>query len=426
MQIPKIAIKNYQFTLMVFIIITLFGIGSYFNMPKSEDPYTEYHTTTILVVNPGSSPEDMETLIVDPIEEAINELDGIKNITTSIEDGVAFSFVEYYINEDYDKKHQEILQKVNEKRGELPATIAKLEMLQPSVLNVAIYQMAFVSSGATSNELKNSAEDLKKRLEKISGIRKVKLMAEQELEVQINLDMERLAAYNLTMGNIIRIIQSENMSIPGGSVDLGNKKFNIQTSGLYKDLDEIRNTVVNAGMSGIVRLSDVATVNFDYKKPDVTARFNGKEAVWLAVEQKKGINIYKVSEQIDEEIAAFKLQLPENVLLETVMRQADGVRDRVNGFFMNFLQGILLVGTIILFALGGRSALIIMIAIPVSVFAGIGLIDLSGYGMQQMTIAGLIIALGILVDNSIAMVENIYRYLNQGIKPIEAAVKRCF
>ncbi len=271
MQIPKLAIENYQFTLVVFIIVTLFGIGSYLNMPKSEDPYTEYHTTTILVVNPGSTPEDMETLVVDPLEEGINELDGIKNIATSIEDGVAFFFVEYLINEDYDKKHQEILQKINEKRGELPSTIAKLEILQPSVLNVSIYQLAFVSKGAKPQEVKQEAENLKKRLEKVSGIRKVKLKAEQDLEVQISLDMERLAAYNLTLGRIIQIIQSENMSIPGGSVDLGNKKFNIQTSGLYKDLNEIRNTVVNAGMSGIVRLSDVATVEFDYKKSDVAS-----------------------------------------------------------------------------------------------------------------------------------------------------------
>ncbi|MDA3890892.1 MAG: efflux RND transporter permease subunit [Salinivirgaceae bacterium] len=423
MNIPKIAIKNYHFTLVVFLMITLFGVSSYLNMPKSEDPYTEFHTTTILVINPGSTPEDMETLIVNPIEETLNEIDGVKNITTSIQNGVSFSFVEFLIGEDYDKKHQEVIQKVNEVRDDLPSTIYNIDIAQPSVLNVAIYQMAFVSTGASAYEMKKSAEDLKKKLEKVGGVRKVDLHAEQELEVQVKCDLERLASYNLSLNRLIAILQSENLSIPGGSIDLGNKKFNIQTSGLYKSINEIKQTVINAGENGIVLLGDVAEVSFGYKNPDIKARYNGREALWLTIEQKKGINIYKVSERIDEIVAEFVKDVPESIQVETVMRQADGVQKRVNGFFMNFLQGILLVGAIILFALGVRSALIVMIAIPVSVFAGIGLIDLAGYGIQQMSIAGLIIALGMLVDNSIAIVENIYRYINKGLKPIDAAVK---
>jgi multidrug efflux pump subunit AcrB len=423
MLISKIALKKYQFTLVVFVIITLFGIVSYSTMPKSEDPYAEYHTTTVLVINPGASPEDMETLIVDPIEKSINELDGIKNITTSIQDGVSFSFVEHNIGQDYDKKHQEIIQKVNEVRGNLPETIYKIELGQPSVLNVAIYQLAFVSKGATPIELKKSAEDLKKKLEKINGIRKVAIHAEQELEVQVKCDMERLAAYNLTLNRIIAILQSENLSIPGGSIDLGNRKFNVQTSGLYKSLSEIENTVINAGANGIVLLGDVAQVTFDYKKPDVKGRYNANEAVWLTIEQKKGINIYRVSEQVEALIQEHKQKLGNDMMLETVMCQAEGVKARVNGFFINFIQGILLVGAIILLALGLRSAIIVIITIPVSVFAAIGLIDIAGYGLQQMSIAGLIIALGMLVDNSIAVVENIYRYIGKGFKPIDAAIK---
>ncbi len=423
MLIPKIALKNYQFTLIVFIIITLYGVISYNTMPKSEDPYTEYNTTTILVINPGATPEDMETLVVDPIEKSVNELDGIKKITSRISDGVSFTFVEYNIGEDNDKKHQEILQKVNEVRGDLPETVYSINVAQPSVLNVAIYQMAFVSNGASPNQLRKSAEDLKKKLEKVDGIRKAEIHAEQELEVQVKCDMERLAAYNLTLNRIIAILQSENLSIPGGSVDLGNKKFNIQTSGLYKSLDEIEHTVINAGKNGIVLLGDVAEVSYGYKNPDIKADFNGKEAIWLTLEQKKGINIYKVSDKVDKIVNEFKAGLPENISLEYVLKQADGVSDRINGFFLNFLQGIILVGAIVFWALGFRSALIVMIAIPVSVFAGIGLIDISGFGIQQMTIAGLIIALGMLVDNSIAIVENIYRYISKGYKPVQAAIE---
>lgn len=423
MKIPQIAIRNYHFTLVVFIIVILFGVVSYITMPKSEDPYSDYNTTTILAINPGASPADMETLVVDPIEKAVNELDGIKNITTNIQDGVSFSFVEYYVGEDQEKKHQEIIQKVNEVRAELPNTLYDLTVGQPSVLDVAIYQLAFVSEGASANKLKTEAEDLKKRIEKLSGVRKVELHGEQELEVQIKVDLERLAASNIPLDRIITVLQSENLSIPGGSVDLSHKKFNIQTSGLYSNLDDIKNTVINAGKGGIILLRDVADVEYDYRKADVLARYNGKDALWLTVNQKKGENIYKLSEQIDKIIKEFRGKLPDTMKVETVLRQADGVRDRVSGFFINFLQGILLVGAIILLALGVRSSIVVMIAIPVSVFAGIGLIDVSGFGIQQMSIAGLIISLGMLVDNSIAIVENIYRFMGKGFKPVEAAVK---
>ncbi len=423
MKIPKIAIQNYQFTIVIFLLVTLFGVISYFTMPKSEDPYMDYNVTTVLVINPGASPKDMETLVADPLEESFNEIEGIEKITSEISDGIFFSFVEFEYGEDYDKKHQEVLQKINEKRNELPETIIRLEALQPSVLDVCIYQLAFVSEGATPAEVKREAENLKQKIEKVYGVRAVNLNAEQDLELQITLDMQRLAAYNLSIGRIITILQSENMSIPGGSIDLGNKKFNVLTSGLYKSLDDISNTVINAGPEGILRLKDVATVDFNYEKPEVLARLNGKEALWLSVEQKSGINIYNLSDNIDQKIDEFKETLPDNIKIETVLKQADGVKERVNGFFMNFIQGILLVGIIVFIALGGRPSLIIMIAIPVSVFVGIGLIDVSGYGIQQMSIAGLIIALGMLVDSSIAMVENIYRYINLGLKPIDAAIK---
>ncbi len=423
MKIPKIAIRNYHFTIVAFIILTLFGMISFFTMPKSEDPYTEYNTTTILVINPGATPKDMETLIVDPIESSVNQIDGIRKITTKIQDGVSFTFVEYQPNEDQEKKHQEIIQKVNEVRGKLPETIYRLDIEQPSVLDVSIYQFAFVSKGASPYELKKEADNLKKRLEKVDGIRKVELHAEQELEVQVKVSLDRLASKNIPLDRLLTVLQSENISIPGGSVELGAKKFNIITSGLYTNLDEIKNTVIDAGQNGIVLLSDVADVELDYQKPDIQSKYQGQEALWLTVNQKKGVNIYRLSEEIDKITAVYKSQLPSNIGLETVLKQADGVRDRVNVFFVNFAQGILLVGAIILLALGFRSAIIVMIAIPVSVFAGIGFTDLSGYGMQQLSIAGLIISLGMLVDNSIAIIENIYRYINKGLKPVDAAIK---
>ena len=423
MKLPHLAINNYQFTLVLVALVSIMGLVSYLTMPKSEDPYVQYKASSILVVNPGASPEDMETLVVKPIEEAVNELENIKNLKTEITNGVASFFIEFEYGIDYDNKHREIVQKVNELNGELPETIVRMEVEQPSILDVSIMQLAITSPDASPAQLKKTAEDLKKKLESTPGVRAVKLEAEQDLEIQIECDLEKMAHYRLSLGQIMMIVQNLNRSIPGGSVDIGNKQFNVLSSGLYEDLAAIRNTVITSGSNQLIKLKEIATVSFDYEKRDAFATYNGQAAVWLSVQQKKGMNIYEVTQRLDERITTFTKQLPAEVSIVPVFKQADSVRNRLGQFSSSFLQGILFVGLIVLMAVGFRASIVVMLSIPLSILTGIGLIDVSGFGLQQMSIAGLIIALGMLVDNSIAIVENIYRFIKQGLSPVEAAVK---
>lgn len=423
MKLPRIAINNHQFTLMLVILITVMGLVSYFTMPKAEDPVVKFPATSILIVNPGTSPEDMETLVVKPIEEAINELEEIKNIKTEITNGVANFMIEYTYGIDFDAKHREIVQKVNELNAELPETIIRMDLRQPSPLDVAIMQLAVTSRQATPAQLKKSADDLKQKLESTPGVRAVKLESEQNLEIKIECDLEKMAHYKVSLGQIMLIVQNLNRSIPGGSVDIGNKRFNVLSSGLYEDLEAIRNTVINSGNGQIIKLNQIASVRFDYEKQDALATYNGQPAVWLAIQQKDGVNIHEVTDRLEQRIDQFSDQLPTDIVIVPVVKQADDVQKRLGQFSSSFLQGILIVGLIVLIAVGFRASIVVMLSIPLSVLTGIGLIDVSGFGLQQMSIAGLIIALGMLVDNSIAIVENIYRFINKGLSPVEAAVK---
>jgi len=423
MKIPRLAINNYQFTLILVVLATIMGLVSYNTMPKAEDPYVKFGASTILIVNPGASPEDMETLVVNPIEEEINELEDIKTIETEISNGAVWFMIEYEYGIDADNKHRDIIRKVNELMPDLPETIVRMDIEQPTPLNVAIMQLAITSKFATPAELERTADDLKSKLESTPGVRAVKIEAEQKLEVKIKCDLEKMAHYKLSLGQIMMTISNLNRSIPGGSVDLGNKQFNVLSSGLYDDLKAIRNTVVSSGNGHIIKLNQVADVSFDYEKKEALATYNGQPAVWIGIQQKQGVNIHQVTDRLDRRIEQYKEQMPENIALIPVIKQANDVEIKVGQFSSSFLQGILIVGLIIVVAVGFRASIVVMLSIPLSVLTAIGLIDVSGYGLQQMSIAGLIIALGMLVDNSIAIVENIHRFIKLGLSPVEAAIK---
>ncbi|MBN2365081.1 MAG: efflux RND transporter permease subunit, partial [Calditrichaeota bacterium] len=214
-----------------------------------------------------------------------------------------------------------------------------------------------------------------------------------------------------------------NQNIPGGNIDVGSRRFNIKTSGSYSSLEDIRRTIVRASGDKILYLQDVANIYFGYADQNYRARFNGNRAVFVTANQKQGTNIFDVRKDLDKKLNTFKESLPNSISLEIAFDQSESVSSRVSGFFMNLLQGLILVGLVMFLTVGWRASIIVMIAIPTSIFIAIGFIDLADYGIQQMTIAGLIIALGLLVDNAIVVTENISRFIERGFSHREAATK---
>ena len=428
MRLPKLAIENYQFVLVIVLITISTGLLSFFSMPRSEDPSLEFPNYTILAVYPGTGPEDMEELVADPIEKGLNEIEDIEAIETDISDGLVFIVAEASFSVDVDDKYDEIASKVAEIRDQLPPELTRLEVKQFTPLNVKILQMALFAPESTEentpySELVDYAEDLEDVLEKVDGVRTVSIEAYPEEQVRISLDFEQMAALGIPVTQVLGILQANNGNIPGGDINAGDLNFSLKTSGGYKSVDELKQAVISAQGNNIIYLKDIASVEMMYEDETYIGRWNKQRAVFVSVTQKDGYNILQITEELEKEVAAFQEDLPAHLELATVFKQGPFVNDRINDFFLNLLQGILLVGVIVLLFLGFRNSLIIMTVIPTSIIIAINVLDLSGFGLQQISIAGLVIALGLLVDNGIVVVENINRYLKEGYSLKEAAAK---
>lgn len=423
MKLPAFAIKNYQFVIILVFLAVLLGINSYMTMPRSEDPALNLPIYTVVGVYPGASPEDVEELIADPVEEAINELEDIDLIKTQIEEGLVKMRVEASFGVDIEDKFDELGALLVQLKPDLPEGIFSLEVVKFSPLDVVITQLALVSQGADWPEMIHQAEDIEDVLQDIPGIRSVELDAMPEEEIRIALDFQEMAARNIPLNQVVGILRGNNANIPAGDVVAGNRTWNISSSGSYQDLQEIRNTVVASVEGRIVRLSDIAKVSMGKEDDRWIGRFNGLPALFISLTQKEGNNIISITDEVWETVNGLREKLPATMSLQYAFVQAPAVEARVNDFFMNLLQGILLVGAVIFIFFGFRPSLVIMTVIPLSILMAVGALDFASFGLQQISIAGLVIALGLLVDNGIVVLENIIRYRNEGMSIRNAAVK---
>jgi multidrug efflux pump subunit AcrB len=364
----------------------------------------------------------MEELVVEPLEREISELDDLKRIKTSISDGVAVIFVEYKYESDVDEKHAELIREVNALRGELPANIASIEVRKVTPSDVNVIQIALVSENASRHSLKKYAEDLQDKLEQIKQLKKVEIHGLPDQIARIDLRLDKIAQLRIPLDAIIGSLQSEVANIPGGNVDAGTKSFNVKTSGNYSSVEEIRNTIVYSSNNKNVMLGDVADVYLTYSEETHITRLNGYRSVFVTAAQKSGENITKTQKIYQPVIEQFKAQLPSNIDLVHHFDQASNVNKRLSGLGMDFLIAILLVA-ITLLPLGERAALIVMISIPLSLAIGIVLMNMLGYNLNQLSIVGLVVALGLLVDDSIVVVENIERWMRDGHSRLEATLK---
>ena len=422
MKISEYAVKNYQFTLIMFLMAVALGITTLFNMPRSEDPEIEAPQFSIVVVYPGTSPTDMEELVVDPIEEKINELEDMKRIKTTITDGLAVFNVEYKYESDPDEKYQELVREINGIRSDLPRDIFSLDVkkFQPSDVN--ILQIALISENASRSKLKYHAEALQDELEKISSLKNVEVQGLPEQIVRIELRLEKIAQMHIPLEAITGSLQSEMANIPGGSVDAGSKSFSIKTSGNYKSLDEIKNTIVHSANGKNIMLSDVADAYITFDEAKHIARLNGHRCVFVIAAQKPGLNITNTQKAYAPVLEAFDKKLPANIDMVHHFDQADNVNGRLAGLGKDFLIAIFLV-SITLLPLGFRAAAIVMISIPLSLAIGLVLLNMLGISLNQLSIVGLVVALGLLVDDSIVVVENIERWMREGHSRLESTIK---
>ena len=365
----EFAVRRWQFTLLLFGLLLGVGFTTLKNIPRSEDPEFHAPVPIVVVAYPGADPADIERLIVDPIEDAINELDDIKRMDSRSLDGVGMIQVEF----QWDQIRTRSTTKSCARSTAFAPTSRRhrgLEVRRTGSGLVNIVQMALVSPDASYRELDDLGRALSDDLETLPGVRRSEVLALPEPEVRIAVDLERMGRAGIALGQVEAAVRGENASIPGGSVDLGLRKFNLKTSGSYDSLDEIAGTVVASRNGRVVRLRDVAEVSWDTSEQQYIGRYNGQRAIFVTASAKDRVDVFDVREAIDGGLDRFEGTLPPNVRLERGFDQSRNVEHRLDRLGLDFAIAIGLV-LLTLLPLGLRAASVVMISIPLSLAIGV-------------------------------------------------------
>ena len=422
MDLINYPIKNYQFTLIMVLMIIAVGVSSILTMSRAEDPEMQPPNFPVVVVYPGTNPKDMEQLVVKPMESRLYDLDDIKRIRTTIVNGLAVLFVEYEHGADYDNKYQELIREVGALRPQLPDDLYSIDVNQIDPTGVNVLQVALISENAPRKVLKDVSDDLKEELEKVKSLKEVKVSGLTDQLIRVDVEPARLAQLKIPLNQVMQAIQSEGTNIPGGSVLAGGRVFSIKTSGNYQSVDDIRNTIVSSTQGSNIRLRDIAAIYPDFAPETHITRLNGHRAVFVNAAQKAGENISRTQEAYLRVLDQFRERLPDNIDMVLHFDQGENVNNRLGGLGVDFLIAVTLV-LITLLPLGTRASLVVMIAVPLSLSVGVIALNLLGYSLNQLSIVGFVVALGLVVDDSIVVVENIERWMREGFSRVEAALK---
>lgn len=422
MKFLEFPVRNYQFTVVLFVMLAALGVGSWRSIPRGEDPPLDFPIVTVVAVYPGATPRDLERLVVREVEERIDALEHVLSIESLVQDGVATILVGFDFDQDAETKYEEVLREMNALRPELPDELVRFSVEEGTTLDVAIAQLALVSETAPYDELDRLAEELEDRISQVPGVREAERWGVPEKRVEVDLDLGRLSRLQLSPGQVLQAIRSESADIPAGYVESGLRRFNVRTSGGYESVDQVARTIVRADYGQLLRVGDVADVHWGYADSTYQARFNGQRAVFLTVTQQDGQNVTRVRDGVWEVLDIFETELPQSITLRRGFDQAKNMSRRLSRLGEAFLIAIGLV-LVTLMPLGLRAAGIVMISIPLSLAMGITLLYVTGFTINQLSIVGAVLALGLLVDDSIVVVENITRFLREGYSRTEAAIR---
>lgn len=404
-------------------MLMILGGSTLFIMPRAEDPDMVAPYFPVVVIYPGASPNDMEQLVANPLEARFGGLDQIKRLKTKIDNGLVLMVVEYDYEADYNAKYQEVIRELSAaQKDDLPAGVYKAEVIEIDPSNVSIIQATLVSENASTTTMNRLAQELKSDLEKVKALKDVTIHGLTDQIVSVDISPGKLAQLKIPLAQVMDAIGSEAMNIPGGSIHAGEKTFSVKTSGGYQNIKEIKKTIVSSHQGKNITLEEVADVYFNFSPETHITRLNGYRGVFITASQKKGINISKTQQEYQEVIENYKSKLPSNVDLVVQFEQADNVGKRLSGLGIDFIIAISIV-LITLLPLGYRASFVVMIAIPLSLAIGIIVLNAFGFSLNQLSIVGFVVALGLVVDDSIVVVENIERWMRDGYSRKEAAIK---
>ena len=414
------AIKRYRLTVLGVILLLTLGSLTYYLIPRQEDPIIKVPGATVLVLYPGAGPRDVERYVSRPLEEKINEIEEVDEISSSSSQGNSVIIIRFDPDSDMDQNMQELREKVREAEKDLPE-----ESLDPEIIRWKTETVSLIinlSGPLTYQELYRHAKYIKRDLEKIPQIMTIEIDGKQEREIHVEIDEGRLSQYLISLDEVIKQIRAQNISLPGGYMDVGRRSYLVRTNKEFTCPAEIGGTILGSYGGRPILLKDLAQIKDTYEKPEYLVRFNGGKGINILVTQKPRSNLLSTSKEIRAYLNKLKNRLPPQLKVEVCADQSISVSKRLTIFQNNLAMGACLVILLTLLLMNVRVALIVAFLIPLSIaFALIMLFHL-GNTLNQITLAAMVIVLGMLVDNGIVVVENIQRHLGLGKDRLSAAL----
>ncbi len=421
MSIWNLAVDNKVAVYILILVIVIVGFSTYSDMPREAAP--DITIPLVIVSTPyiGVSAADIEGLVTQPLEQALKSLKDVKQITSVSKEGLSTIRVEFNTGIDMDEALRRVRDEVNSTRSDLPTDI-----LDPviSEINFSEFPILFVNVEGDVGiaRLKKVAEELQDKIEGVSGVLRADLSGGLEPEVQVNVDLYRMNGYQVSFEDVSNAVRNENLSLPGGTIDDGGKSFSIRVPGEFKKVKPLEDIVVKIQNGKAIYLRDVATVDYSFEDRKTYSRLNSDEVVSLAVRKRAGENLLRIAAEVKDIVGKERASLPSGINLAISNDQSINIQRSVHELENSIMTGMFLVVLALFMFFGFKNALLVSTAIPLSMFIAFVILSAFNVTLNFVVLFGLVLALGILVDDAIVVIENIYRHQHDYHKsPVQAA-----
>ena len=421
MKIAEIAIRKWQLTLVLFTLLIALGYSALTSIPRAVDPHFPLPVVVVLAGQPGADAAEIEQTIVKPIEEIMQGLEDVEEINSTSNDGSAVIRAQFDWSGDPDQYFNDAVREITAIRSRLPADLARLEFRKVRTTNAAVVQIALVSKTASWRRMDKYAQDISEAFSRFQDVRATETAGLPQPEITVAIDSGRLSELRLPATTIVDALRAGGADVAGGSVTSGARRFSVEAGGAFRDLETIRNLPLRSNDGTVLRLSDVANVAWGAEEARSRLSHNGQRAIFISANQKAGTDATRLRDRLLVELDRQRQFLPPDIEAVVQFDQSRDISKRLRELARDFLLALLLVGLTLL-PLGLRAAAIVMVSIPLSLASGLLAIYAIGFNLSQLVVAGFILSLGLLVDDSIVVIENISRHLRMGKSRAQAAI----
>ena len=421
MLLTDFSIRNRTTVAVLGIIIFAMGVYSYVTLPRESFPDIPIPNILVTTSYEGVSPEDMESSVTMKIEKKLTGVRGVKEITSNSAEGISVIIVEFLPDVAPEVALQRVRDRVDEAKGDLPTDAEEPVVNEISLAEFPI-MLVSISGNVSPVQLKVIADRLQDALEAVPGVLKVDMTGALEREIRLEMDPDRIASYGLTIPEIMALIPAENVNISAGGLETEGTKFNVRIPAEFTTPEEVDHLLLTVRNGRPIYLADVGKVRDTFKDRATYSRLNGADSVILSIQKRVGANIIQVADTVKAVLEKAREQAPQAVTFDTTFDMSRYIRDMVVDLENNMASGLVLVVGVLMMFLGWRSSMIVSLIIPISMLVSFFVLMVMGYTLNMIVLFSLILGVGMIVDNAIVIVENIYRHMELGRSRIEAAI----